>query len=152
MGDATTLNRSVDGPVKDLPDPILEITRLMDASGLSPKQFAIRHGVNPGLTYRLQRSQASGQLCWSSALVAAFTNQEWRTATLAFKPEAGASYPHYVVAPYAPRRCDVTDRWFVPTDSRQRFAPGLSEAVRRAARRDLARARQKYAQLGDWGR
>lgn len=151
MDDAATPNKGVDGPVKDLPDPILEITRLMDASGLSPKQFAIRHGVNPGLTYRLHRSRTSGQPCWSSALVSAFTNQEWRTVTLAFKPETGASYPLYVVTPYAPRQCDVTDRWFVPTDSRQRFAPGLSEAVKRAARRDLVRARERWAEVGDWG-
>ncbi len=152
MSEAAIAHRGVEGGVTPLQDPIAEIAQTFLASSLPPQEFARRHQYDRALLYWLKRHIDNGDLRWSTALAQAHTGQPWRTVTLAFKPEAGASYPHYVVAPYGPRRCDVTDRWFVPTDPRQRFAPGLSEAVKRAARRNLARARARWAQEGDWGR
>lgn len=137
-----------DGFPDNFQDPITTIVERFKASGLTYAQFARQEGLNHGLVRWLEERLAQDDLRWSDRLA----GPDWQTAVLAFKPAVGVIYPSYLITPYPPRKCAVTDRWFVPSDPRQRFAPGLSEAVKRAARRDLARARRLYATRGDWGR
>ena len=134
-------------PDNNVTDPIQATADAYRESGLTPGEFAGRRKLNPGTAYWMKRCLDDGGLRWSDALA----GEGWRSTTVAFPADASAPVPAYIISPYAPRRCDVTDRWFIPITTQQRFAPGLSEAIKRAARRDLARARDRYISEGDWG-
>ncbi len=113
--------------------------------GLSYEQIATRYSVNRATVYRAVNG------AWSDALVSAVTGEHWRTVPARVKLPGDYAPPDELVLEL--RRCDVSDEWFTPCCASQRFAPGLSEAVKRAARRDIDKARDKYARMGgDWGK
>lgn len=112
--------------------------------GLSYEQIATRYGVNKAQIHRAVNGD------WSDAVVSAVTGERWLTILTRVKLAPTTPPPDELVIEL--RRCDVTDRYYIPTCAGQRFHPDTSPALRRAARRDLDVAREKYARMGDWGK
>jgi len=128
---------------------ILEQTRCtlmrLRTQGYSLQQIADQFGgVNKALIHRLLNDPGF----WSDTLITAVTGERW--ITIPARVRVTGRVPDELVFDDL-RQCDVTGDWFQPSDPRQRFRPGLSEAVKRAARRDLEAARAKYRMNGDWG-
>ena len=119
----------------------------MLADGCSQRSIAARFGVNPATVHRIINEPDY----WSGQMVRATTGQNWQTVPAHVLLPDGTPPPDELVLEL--RRCDVTDRYFVPTCERQRFHPDTSPALRRAGRRNLDEARKKYRRLGrDWGK
>lgn len=116
-------------------------------SGLSLSKIARQYGVNPGfLAYQEKR----GADYVKPDLYAAILGESWHTAKVLWRGEPVAAA--HVLAQFPPRQCPVTDGWFIPNHTGQKYWPGLSPAVKRAARRDLEKAREKFGEFGDWGK
>jgi hypothetical protein len=108
------------------------------AVGLRPKDGALINRV------------LRGHIAWSQTLVSALVDPDWHACQLIYNAPVDVPRGVQVFSPHAPRVCPVTGVWFVSSHG-QKYVPGLSAAVKRAARRDLARARERYATEGDWG-
>lgn len=102
-------------------------------------------GVNKAVIFRLLHKAG-----WSDELVSKLTGERWHTVIVRFRIPDNGQPPDVLVAQSDLRQCPITDKWFIPKSPRARYAPGLSSTVKRAARRDLSKARERYQNEGDW--
>ncbi len=119
--------------------------------GATYEELAEELGVSKAALYKALNNPDY----WSDRVIEGVLKERWVSLTarvrLPVDVERG-TVPSSLMIEFELRRCPVTDHWFIaPAGSTQRFTPGLSEAVKRAARRDLKKARDKYRQKGDWG-
>ena len=130
--------------------PVRRVCALVEnhqREGFSLSRIARLYGVqNIGfLAYQVKRGDAYIR----PDLYRAMLGETWHTTKVLWRGPA-VNAPH-VLAQHPPRQCPVTGTWFIPTQSTQKYLPGLSPAVKRAYRRNPDAARVKFGERGDWG-
>ena len=153
------MRQNSDKPLpKHFTDPMLYVkasyawVKRQRGTSFSHSAYAAQYEVNKGLLYHVLHKTGY----FSTEVASAFMGEEWGSVRLVFPTGQidrfdKQDYPPYIVLTYSPRQCPVTDQWFIPPTPHTKYLPGLSAAVKRMARRDLGRARERYRTEGDWG-
>lgn len=134
-------------PMAAVSDRLLEFREQGENDYTIAKRFGLSN-VQVGAVFK-------GGLYFSPTVIKRVLGQDWGVVRLYFPvtPNNGAgNVPPIIVTHSPPRQCPVTDTWFIPTQPTQKYLPGLSAAVKRAARRDMDAARRKFGERGDWGK